>query len=84
MYLGGVMGVIYISFAASIVQQLGVLTFTLFSIGGQLVSSLVIDIVAPTKGVSISHYLIIGIVMTYAGVIAGGVSGSQTKRPQSL
>jgi len=84
MYLGGVMGVIYISFAASIVQQLGVLTFTLFSVGGQLVSSLIIDIVAPTKGVSISHYLIIGIVMTYAGVIAGGVSGSQTKRPQSL
>jgi transporter family-2 protein len=83
-YLGGVMGVIYISFAASIVQQLGVLTFTLFSIGGQLVSSLVIDIVAPTKGVSISHYLIIGIVMTYAGVIAGGVSGSQTKRAQSF
>jgi transporter family-2 protein len=84
MYLGGVMGVIYISFAANIVQQLGVLTFTLFSVGGQLVSSLVIDIVAPTKGVSISHYLIIGIIMTYAGVIAGGVSGSQTKRVQSF
>jgi transporter family-2 protein len=84
MYLGGVMGVIYISFAASIVQQLGVLTFTLFSVGGQLVSSLIIDIVAPTKGVSISYYLIIGILMTYAGVIAGGVSGSQTKRPQIL
>jgi len=78
------MGVIYISFAANIVQQLGVLTFTLFSVGGQLVSSLVIDIVAPTKGVSISYYLIIGILMTYAGVIAGGVSGSQTKRPQIL
>jgi transporter family-2 protein len=84
MYLGGVMGVIYISFAASIVQQLGVLTFTLFSVGGQLVSSLIIDIVAPTKGVNISHYLIIGIVMTYAGVLAGGVSGSQTKRSQIL
>jgi transporter family-2 protein len=84
MYLGGVMGVIYISFAARIVQQLGVLTFTLFSVGGQLASSLVIDIVAPTKGVSISHYLIIGIIMTYAGVIAGGVSGSQTRRAQSF
>jgi transporter family-2 protein len=59
-------------------------TFTLFSVGGQLVSSLIIDIVAPTKGVNISHYLIIGIVMTYAGVLAGGVSGSQTKRSQIL
>lgn len=83
-YTGGVIGVLYISFAAGIVQKLGVLTFTLFSVGGQLLSSLVIDIVAPTKGVSISHYLIIGILMTYAGVIAGGVSGAQTKRSQML
>jgi transporter family-2 protein len=83
-YMGGILGVIYISFASSIVQHLGVLTFTLFSVGGQLFSSLIIDIVAPTKGVSISFYLITGIVMTYAGVIAGGVSGSQTKRPQSF
>lgn len=77
MYLGGIMGVIYIAFAASIVQQLGVLTFTLFSVGGQLVSSLVIDIVAPTEGVSISYYLVTGIFMTYIGVVAGGVSGGK-------
>lgn len=83
-YTGGVIGVVYISFASSIVQHLGVLTFTLFSVGGQLFSSLIIDIVAPTKGVSISFYLITGIVMTYAGVIAGGVSSTQIKRPQSF
>jgi transporter family-2 protein len=83
-YAGGIIGVIYISFASSIVQHLGVLTFTLYSVGGQLFSSLIIDIVAPTKGVSISFYLVTGIIMTYAGVIAGGVSGSKTRRPQSF
>ncbi|CAN2158816.1 Putative inner membrane exporter, YdcZ [Candidatus Nanopelagicaceae bacterium] len=83
-YTGGVIGVIYIAFTSTIVQHLGVLTFTLFSVGGQLVGSLVIDVVSPTKGVSVSAYLVTGIVMTYAGVIAGGVGSSRVKKPQRL
>ena len=78
-YTGGVIGVIYIAFTSTIVQHLGVLTFTLFSVGGQLVGSLIIDLVSPTDGVSVSAYLVTGIVMTYAGVVAGGV-GSQRVR----
>jgi transporter family-2 protein len=81
-YTGGVIGVIYIAFTSTIVQHLGVLTFTLFSVGGQLVGSLVIDLVSPTKGVSVSAYLVTGIVMTYAGVIAGGVGSLRVKKPQ--
>lgn len=81
MYLGGTVGVIYIAFTSLIVQHLGVLTFTLFSVGGQLIGSLVIDLVAPTSAVSVSAYLVTGIVMTYVGVIAGGVGGSRVQRP---
>lgn len=81
-YTGGVIGVIYIAFTSTIVQHLGVLTFTLFSVGGQLVGSLVIDLVSPTQGVSVSGYLVTGIFMTYAGVIAGGVGSSRVKKPQ--
>jgi transporter family-2 protein len=81
-YTGGVIGVIYIAFTSTIVQHLGVLTFTLFSVGGQLVGSLIIDLVSPTDGVSVSAYLVTGIVMTYAGVIAGGVGSSRVKKPQ--
>ena len=80
-YTGGVIGVIYIAFTSTIVQHLGVLTFTLFSVGGQLVGSLVIDLVSPTDGVHVSAYLVTGIVMTYAGVIAGGVSSSRVRKP---
>ena len=83
-YTGGTIGVIYIAFTSTIVQHLGVLTFTLFSVGGQLVGSLIIDLVSPTKGVSVSAYLVTGIAMTYAGVIAGGVSSSRVKKPQKL
>jgi transporter family-2 protein len=80
-YTGGVIGVIYIAFTSTIVQHLGVLTFTLFSVGGQLVGSLVIDLVSPTDGVHVSAYLVTGIFMTYAGVIAGGVSSSRVRKP---
>jgi Uncharacterized protein conserved in bacteria len=79
-YTGGVLGVIYIAFTSTIVQHLGVLTFTLFSVGGQLVGSLLIDLYSPTDGVSISVYLVSGIVMTYFGVVVGGVNNSQARK----
>lgn len=70
MYLGGVSGVIYIAFASTVVQHLGVLTFTLFSVGGQLLGSLFFDIFLPSKGVHVGAYLVTGICMTYIGVMA--------------
>jgi transporter family-2 protein len=81
-YTGGVIGVIYIAFTSTIVQHLGVLTFTLFSVGGQLTGSLIIDLVSPTKGVSVSAYLVAGLAMTYVGVIVGGVSSSRVMKPK--
>ena len=79
-YTGGIIGVIYIAFTSTIVQHLGVLTFTLFSVGGQLIASLVIDLISPTDGVSVSAYLVTGIVMTYAGVVAGGVGNQRVRK----
>jgi transporter family-2 protein len=76
-YSGGTIGVIYIAFTARIVQHLGVLTFTLFSTGGTLFGALVIDLYSPTKGVSVSAYLVSGIVMTFLGVLVGGVNSSK-------
>ena len=73
-YLGGSIGVIYIAFSATAVQHMGVLVFTLFSVGGMLIGSLIIDLVAPTSGTDISWYLIAGILLTYLGVIANGQS----------
>ena len=74
MFLGGTVGVIYIALSAHIVQHLGVLEFTLFSVGGLLIGSLLIDLVFPTPGTVISPYLIVGIALTYLGVVANGQS----------
>ena len=79
-YTGGVIGVIYIAFTALIVQHLGVLTFTLFSVGGQLIGSLLLDLFVPSEGISVSWYLVSGIVMTYLGVVVGGVRQSRRAR----
>ena len=73
-FLGGSIGVIYIAFTAVAVQHLGVLEFTLFSVGGMLVGSLLLDIFIPTQGTQISPYLIAGIFLTYLGVIANAQS----------
>jgi transporter family-2 protein len=73
-FLGGSIGVIYIAFTALAVQHLGVLEFTLFSVGGMLIGSLLLDVFVPTQGTHISPYLITGIFLTYLGVIANGQS----------
>jgi transporter family-2 protein len=73
-FLGGSIGVIYIAFTAFAVQYLGVLEFTLFSVGGMLIGSLLLDLFLPTQGTQISPYLIAGICLTYLGVIANGQS----------
>jgi len=79
-YTGGVIGAIYIASTSLIVQHLGVLTFTLFSVGGQLVASLFIDFLSPTEGVSFSWYLVSGIAMTYLGVLVGGARQARLPR----
>ena len=76
-YTGGIIGVIYIASTSLIVQHMGVLTFTLVSVGGQLIGALLIDFFAPSAGVSVSWYLVSGIVMSYAGVLVGGVRRSR-------
>ena len=67
-YSGGIIGVIYIASTSHIVQHLGVLTFTLFSVGGQLIASLFIDIFLPIEGLEFSWNLIAGILITFLGV----------------
>lgn len=79
-YTGGVLGVIYIAYSATIVQHLGVLASTLLSVGGNLFGALLIDWLAPAHGVRISAWLIGGICLSFLGVIVGGVSSQQQKR----
>lgn len=71
-YTGGVIGVIYIAFTALIVQHLGVLIFTVLSVGGQLLGSLIVDFFHPETSNGVGVALITGICLTYLGVIVSG------------
>lgn len=79
-YTGGAIGVVYIAFTALIVQHLGVLTFTLYSVGGQLFGSLILDLYLPSEGISVSWYLVSGIALTYVGVVVGGATQARRAR----
>jgi transporter family-2 protein len=79
-YTGGVVGVIYIAYSASVVQQIGVLASTLLSVGGNLFGALLIDWLFPAVGVKISYWLVAGICLSFLGVIVGGVSTQQQKK----
>lgn len=81
-YLGGVIGVIYIAFTALIVQHLGVLTFTVLSVGGQLAGSLLLDLLNPRTSNQVGWALISGIALTYLGVIVSGERNRSGKRAQ--
>ena len=74
MFLGGSIGVFYIAFSSVAVQYVGVLEFTLLSVGGMLFGSLLLDITVPTQGARISLYLIAGIFLSYLGVMTNGYS----------
>jgi transporter family-2 protein len=51
----------------------------MFSVGGNLLGSLLIDIVSPSEAVHISWYLVGGIVVTYVGVLINGASAHRTR-----
>jgi transporter family-2 protein len=72
-YWGGTIGVLYIASSSVIVAKIGVLSFTLFATGGQLIGSLIFDLIAPPQDVAVGFNLIIGILITYVGVVVGGL-----------
>lgn len=82
-YWGGTIGVLYIASSSIIVAKIGVLSFTLFATGGQLIGSLIFDLIAPPEDVKVGINLILGIVITYLGVLVGGLrkQGSIRTKP---
>lgn len=74
-WLGGPIGVAFIVTAAVAVRPLGVLLFSLLTIAGQLVGSLVSDLVFPTAGTVIGWQLVTGVVLTGAAVTLAALPG---------
>jgi transporter family-2 protein len=66
LYLGGAIGVVFITAAAALVRWLGVLVFGLCAIAGQVITSLVVDLAL--TDIHIGALTIAGAVLTLVGV----------------
>ena len=78
-YLGGPLGVGFLLLSAIVVRPLGVLVYSLLSIGGQLVSALVLDLVVPTSAAAVGWQVVLGVLLTGAAVT---VAALPTRRSQ--
>jgi transporter family-2 protein len=70
-YLGGPIGVIFISVSAFAVKRMGILNFVLSSVTGQLIGALALDWLAPAAHTSVNSYLITGVLMTLGSILIG-------------
>lgn len=77
LYLGGPIGVVFIGGAAILVHVTGVLLLGLATISGQLVASLVIDLVVPAPGREIAAPTVLGTALT---VVAVGIAALPSRR----
>ena len=73
LYLGGAIGVVFIAVSAAIVRSIGVLLLSLATIAGQLVTSLLLDILAPTSREGVTLTTILGTVLTLVAVVIAAI-----------
>lgn len=69
LYLGGVIGAIFVALSAVVVGVTGVLLITLCSISGQLLMSLVLDLVVPVAGHELAWTTYAGVALALAAVV---------------
>ncbi|MGH3366794.1 MAG: DMT family transporter [Nocardioidaceae bacterium] len=79
LYIGGVIGVIFISAAAVLVRVLGVLVFGLCAVAGQVMGALLIDLFLVR--VEVGALTVAGAVLTLVGVAIAAGSGRLRVRP---
>lgn len=72
-WTGGVIGVIFIAIASTIVRSLGVLVLGLANVVGQLLGSVVLTVLMPTDGHTLSGGVYAGISVTIIAVAIGSI-----------
>jgi transporter family-2 protein len=77
LYVGGVLGVIYIFMAAALVQYTGVLLLGLASVVGQLITSLLLDLAWPAPA---SPGLVAGLAMVIVALLSVVVAAAPWRR----
>ena len=80
LYLGGLLGGFVVVVSATAVQTLGVLRLGLATVAGQTSGALIIDLVAPAPGESVTAATVLGVVLTMAAVAISGRGRPSSER----
>ena len=81
LYIGGAIGIIFIALGAAIVGTTGVLLLALGTISGQLIMSLVLDLVLPVASHPVQWTTFAGIALALAAVVLVATARSRTSSP---
>jgi transporter family-2 protein len=73
LWTGGFIGVMFVLVSAIVVRPLGVLLYSLLSVGGQLVGALLTDLLVPSAGVVLGWQVVAGVVLTGLSVTIAAV-----------
>lgn len=71
--LGGIVGVLFIATAAWVVQIVGILSFALLTILGQLVGAALLDLFVPADETGLHLQVIVGVVVAAVAVAVGSL-----------
>ena len=77
LYLGGLLGAIYIALAAVAVGEVGVLRLSLATVAGQLVAAVILDVAWPAPGITLHVQTVLGALLTLVAVAVAGVGRRQ-------
>ncbi|NDK32107.1 DMT family transporter [Nesterenkonia haasae] len=72
-YIGGPLGIVFIAVGALLVTQVGVLIAAMGMIAGQLIGSLVLDLVVPAPGSVVTIATVLGTAMTLVAVVVASL-----------
>lgn len=81
LYVGGVLGCIYIGVTALLVRTTGVLLLGLGLVAGQLSCSLLLDVAWPTANAPIAFSTVAGTLLALVAVLIAGIGSSGRTRP---
>ncbi|HMH59042.1 MAG TPA: DMT family transporter [Galbitalea sp.] len=82
LYLGGLVGVLFIAGFALVTPIIGVLLQSLAAVSGQLLMALLLDFVAPTDTGTIAISTVVGTVLTLVAVVVASIRSRAAIRPR--
>lgn len=81
LYTGGLIGLAFVAVAAFVIAHLGVLLFGLCQIAGQVVGAIVLDVIVPVPGESVTLATFLGGALTLVAVLVGAGVLQRVRRP---